>query len=102
MYYKVISTSIKPLRATISQEYGKLLLSLNINNHKVNLVKKEIELDISLEFVYDLKSLLKVIFKCQKNEIAMEILNHMLEKEKEMVDSEIFEICLEYDEDVSM
>lgn len=102
MYYRLISTSIKPLRPTISQEYGKLLQSLNINNPKMNLIKKEIELDISLEFVYDLKSLLKVIFKCQKNEVAMELLNYMLINEKEMVDLEIFEICLEYDEDISM
>jgi hypothetical protein len=64
--------------------------------------KKDREKELHLEFVVDFKSFLIIIFKCNKNDIAMEAINHVLLINKDLINLEIFEVCLEYDEDISM
>ena len=64
--------------------------------------RKEREKELTLEFVINLKSFLTIIFKCNRNDTAMEVIDHVLEYNKEMINAEIFEVCLEYDEDISM
>jgi hypothetical protein len=75
---------------------------LNSDDPKIKLEKKEREKELTLDFVVDFKSFLITIFKFNKNDVAMEAINHMLLKNKSLINLEIFEVCLEFDEDISM
>ncbi len=102
IYYSIISINSKPLRPTLHDEYSKKLSTLNLEDPRMKLEKKEKEREINLDFVYDFKSFLTIIFKCNRTEIAMEAISHMLIYNKEIINLEIFEVCLEYDEDITM
>lgn len=64
--------------------------------------KKDREKDLSLEFVTNFQLFLTVVFKCNRNDIAMEAIKHVLNYKKDLITIETFEVCLEYDEDISM
>jgi hypothetical protein len=75
---------------------------LNSEDLKMKEEKKDKEKDLSLDFVTNFQLFLTIIFKCNRNDIAMEAINHTLNRRKEMVTLETFEVCLEHDEDISM
>lgn len=75
---------------------------LHSDDPKLKIEKKEREIELSLDFVVDFKSFLITIFKFNKNDVAMEAINHVHGKNKNLINLEIFEVCLEYDEDISM
>ena len=78
------------------------MASFNADDPKAKFEKKERELELNLEFVVDFESFLKIIFKSNKNDVAMETINHVLNLDKKIINLKIFEVCLEYDEDISM
>ena len=90
------------MRATIHEEYAKKLSLLNAEDPKAKSEKIEREKELTLEFVVDFKSFLSIIFKCNRNDIAIEAINHVLGLNKDIINLDIFEVCLEYDEDISM
>jgi hypothetical protein len=98
----LISHSQKPLRTTIHEEYAKRLIYLKDEDPLTKNEKKDKLLDISLEHVHDLNSFLKLIFICNRNDIAYELILHSLKTNPDSVNLKIFETCLEYDEDISM
>ncbi len=90
------------LRQTLSLEYHKRLSLLNSEDFRMKEEKKDREKDLSLDFVTNFQHFLTIIFKCNRNDIAMEAIHHTLIAHKELVSLETFEVCLEYDEDISM
>ena len=90
------------LKSTIQEEYRKRLAQLKDEDPGTKHERKEKLLDISLDHVYNLSSFLVIIFKCNRNDIANELITHTLATQNQSADLEIFDVCLEYDEDISM
>lgn len=62
--------------------------------------KQEMEKEIKLGSVIEFKNLLHVLFKYNKKDLALSMIHKC--PEEIQLRSDIFELCLEYDEDIAM
>lgn len=74
------------------------------DNPKDKYEKEEKEKEIQLESVMNLKSFLVIAFKVNRNDMALEVINFTKRDGKfsKLINVEIFNICLEFDEDITM